>query len=204
MGLQARRARRSTNLASNSLRPRSEWLRAAPMHPDAEGALGGLFMPKTARIHMTTTHDAVPPVNRPGNEPTVRSLAAERTRLHRERRRLGLRCLMIELPETAIDVLVAKGLLNSETRHDPHVVRQRFMRISSKRWARPRDAKHEDAPRRRVPKTLRVKLLLRCNLLTYFKNFLSNLRPSGPALSAPRGHGPGTQTRGCSALTASG
>ena len=28
-------------------------------------------------------------------------------------------------------------------------------------------------------KTLRVKLLLRCNLLTYFKNFLSNLRPSG-------------------------
>jgi hypothetical protein len=26
-------------------------------------------------------------------------------------------------------------------------------------------------------KPLRVKLLLRCNLLTYFKNFLSNLRP---------------------------
>jgi len=31
---------------------------------------------------------------------------------------------MIELRETEIDVLVAKGLLNSETRHDPRVVRQ--------------------------------------------------------------------------------
>jgi hypothetical protein len=46
-----------------------------------------------------------------------------------------------------------------------------------KRWARPRDAKHANALRRRVPKTLRVRLLLRCNLLTYFKNFLSSLRP---------------------------
>ena len=51
------------------------------------------------------------------------------------------------------------------------------MRISTKRWPRFLDAKHANAPRRRVPKTLRVKLLLRCNLLTYFKNFLSNLRP---------------------------
>jgi hypothetical protein len=52
------------------------------------------------------------------------SPAAERLRLHRERRRQGLRCLMIELRETEIDVLVAKGLLSSETRHDSHVVRQ--------------------------------------------------------------------------------
>jgi hypothetical protein len=40
-------------------------------------------------------------------------------RLHRERRRQGLRCLMIELRETEIDVLIGKGLLNSEMRHDP-------------------------------------------------------------------------------------
>jgi hypothetical protein len=53
-----------------------------------------------------------------------RSPAAARMRLHRERRRLGLRCLMIELRETEIDVLVGKGLLNSETRHDPCVVRE--------------------------------------------------------------------------------
>jgi hypothetical protein len=51
------------------------------------------------------------------------STAAERMRNHRERRRDGLRCL-IELRETEIDVLIAKGLLNSETRHDPHIVRQ--------------------------------------------------------------------------------
>jgi hypothetical protein len=45
-------------------------------------------------------------------------------RLHRERRRHGLRCLMIELRETEIDVLIGKGLLNSEMRHDPRVVRE--------------------------------------------------------------------------------
>jgi hypothetical protein len=56
--------------------------------------------------------------------PLTRSPAAARMRLHRERRRQGLRCLMIELRETEIDVLISKGLLNSETRHDPHVVRQ--------------------------------------------------------------------------------
>jgi hypothetical protein len=50
------------------------------------------------------------------------SPAAARMRLHRERRRQGLRCLMIELRETEIDVLVGRGLLNSETRHDPRAV----------------------------------------------------------------------------------
>jgi hypothetical protein len=45
-------------------------------------------------------------------------------RRHRKRRRHGLRCLIIELRETEIDMLVAKGLLNSETRHDSHVVRE--------------------------------------------------------------------------------
>jgi hypothetical protein len=47
-----------------------------------------------------------------------RSPAAARMRLHRERRRQGLRCLTIELRETEIDVLVGKGLLDSKTRHD--------------------------------------------------------------------------------------
>jgi hypothetical protein len=52
-----------------------------------------------------------------------RSAAAERMRLHRERRSLGLRCLMIELCETEIDVLICKGFLKSETRNDPNAVR---------------------------------------------------------------------------------
>ena len=52
-------------------------------------------------------------------ESTTRSAAAERMRLHRERRRLGLRCLMIELRETEIDALVRRGLLKPETRNEP-------------------------------------------------------------------------------------
>jgi hypothetical protein len=43
-------------------------------------------------------------------------------RLHRERRRIGLRCIMIELRETEIDVLVRKGLLNRGSRDDPNAI----------------------------------------------------------------------------------
>ena len=43
-------------------------------------------------------------------------------RLHRERRRLGLRCLMIELCEAEIDALVRRGLLKPETRNEPTAV----------------------------------------------------------------------------------
>ena len=59
------------------------------------------------------THDA---------EPTARSAAAERMRLHRERRRKGLRCLTIELRETEIDALVRIKLLRPEMRNDPSAV----------------------------------------------------------------------------------
>ena len=58
------------------------------------------------------------------NPPTATLTAAERMRRHRDRRRQGLRCLIIELRETEIDVLVGKGLLSSEMRDDSHVVRQ--------------------------------------------------------------------------------
>jgi hypothetical protein len=50
------------------------------------------------------------------NSPTI-SLAAERMRRHRERRRDGLRCLTIELRDTEIDELIRKGLLKPETRN---------------------------------------------------------------------------------------
>ena len=43
---------------------------------------------------------------------------AERMRLHRERRRRGLRCLTIELREAEIDALVRAGLLRAETRNN--------------------------------------------------------------------------------------
>ena len=56
--------------------------------------------------------------------PVIPSAAAERMRLHRERRRLGLRCLIIELRVTEIDVLVRRNLLKAETRNDMYAVRR--------------------------------------------------------------------------------
>jgi hypothetical protein len=52
----------------------------------------------------------------------ARSPAAQRMRLHRERRRRGLRCLMIELRETDVDTLIRGGLLEQETRNDRNAV----------------------------------------------------------------------------------
>jgi hypothetical protein len=56
--------------------------------------------------------------NPPTTEPATRTAAAERMRRHRRRRRDGLRCFMMELRETEIDVLIRKGLLPPENRHD--------------------------------------------------------------------------------------
>jgi hypothetical protein len=53
---------------------------------------------------------------------TTARTAAERMRRHRQRRRDGLRCLVIELRETEIDTLVCKGLLKSETRNDTRAI----------------------------------------------------------------------------------
>ena len=64
------------------------------------------------------SHDAVPPVNRSANEPTGPSAAAARMRLHRDRRRHGLRCLMIELRETEIDALARNGFLKDNARNN--------------------------------------------------------------------------------------
>ena len=52
----------------------------------------------------------------------ARTPAAERMRLHRDRRRRGLRCLMIELRETDVDALIRGGLLEHETRNDRNAV----------------------------------------------------------------------------------
>ncbi len=55
-------------------------------------------------------------------EPIARSPAAARMRRHRERRRDGLRCLIIELHVTEIEALVGIGLLKAEMRDDPEAV----------------------------------------------------------------------------------
>jgi hypothetical protein len=54
----------------------------------------------------------------PTTETATRTAAAERMRRHRQRRRDGLRCLMIELRETEVNALIKKGLLAAESRHD--------------------------------------------------------------------------------------
>ena len=64
--------------------------------------------------------------NPPTTTPVTLSAAAERMRRHRERRRKGLRCLLIQLRETEIDTLICRGLLKPETRNDPRAIRKAF------------------------------------------------------------------------------
>ena len=67
-------------------------------------------------------HDAEMMAIAPTAEPEACSPAAERMRRHRQRRRDGLRCLVIELRETEIDVLIRKGLMKPETRNDTSAI----------------------------------------------------------------------------------
>jgi hypothetical protein len=56
--------------------------------------------------------------------PRMRSPGAERMARCRQRRQNGMRCLMIELRETEIDVLIWRRLLAAESRHDNAAVRR--------------------------------------------------------------------------------
>lgn len=49
----------------------------------------------------------------------LRPTSAERTRLYRERRRKGLRCIWIEIRDTEITELARRGLLPEADRDDP-------------------------------------------------------------------------------------
>jgi hypothetical protein len=62
------------------------------------------------------------------------SPAAERMRRHRQRRRDGLRCLMIELRATEIDALVQMGLLRVEMRGDVGAVRDALYAYLERTW----------------------------------------------------------------------
>jgi hypothetical protein len=59
----------------------------------------------------------------PTTQPIACSAAAERMRAHRKRRRAGLRCVVVQLRETEIDVLIRKGLLKADARNDLYEVR---------------------------------------------------------------------------------
>ena len=53
----------------------------------------------------------------------MRSAAAQRMRAHRKRRRAGLRCVVVQLRETEIDILIRKGLLKADARNNVRPIR---------------------------------------------------------------------------------
>ena len=73
-------------------------------------------------------------------EPAIRTAAAERMRRHRQRRRDGLRCLIIELRETEIDALIRNGLLQPENRQDYDSLQSAFYAFLDDAFAELRDA----------------------------------------------------------------
>ena len=52
----------------------------------------------------------------------MHNAAAERMRRYRQRRRSGLRCLMVLLRETEIDMLICRALLEPEMRHNKNAI----------------------------------------------------------------------------------
>jgi hypothetical protein len=73
-------------------------------------------------------------------EPATRTGAAERMRTHRQRRRDGLRCLIIELRETEVDALIRVGLLPPENRHDYDSIQSAFYAFLDDAFGELRDA----------------------------------------------------------------
>jgi hypothetical protein len=59
----------------------------------------------------------------PTSPPIACSAAAQRMRAHRKRRRAGLRCVVVQLRETKVDVLIRKGLLKADARNDVRAIR---------------------------------------------------------------------------------
>ena len=55
---------------------------------------------------------------------TACSAAARRMRAHRQRRREGLRCIVVQLRETEIDELIRRKLLQADARNDVYAIRE--------------------------------------------------------------------------------
>jgi hypothetical protein len=52
------------------------------------------------------------------NAPTAALTAAERMRAHRQRRRDGMRCVMLDVHDGEIDALARRGFLKADARND--------------------------------------------------------------------------------------
>jgi hypothetical protein len=55
--------------------------------------------------------------------PNACSAGAQRMRAHRQRRRDGLRCIVVQLRETEIDELIRRKLLQADARNDIYAIR---------------------------------------------------------------------------------
>lgn len=80
----------------------------------------------------------------PTTEPVARSAAAARMRAHRELRRLGLRCVTVQLFEKEIDALVLKGLLKADARHDLYALGEALHAFFARTLGSRSDAKQGD------------------------------------------------------------
>ena len=63
------------------------------------------------------------------NAEVVTTPAAERMRLHRQRRREGLTCLWIQLRETEIEQLVLRGMLSPADHSDKGAIEKSLYRL---------------------------------------------------------------------------
>ena len=54
--------------------------------------------------------------------PAARSSVAERMRRHRQRRRDGLKCYIVQVRLSELDELIRRGLLQPDCRDNPHDV----------------------------------------------------------------------------------
>ena len=87
-----------------------------------EGADRRGTAPPVARIPREPPRAIRPIINTYGTM-KASSTSAERMRLHRKRRRAGLRYPRIMVDETEIDGLIRKGLLKQHQRHDLNAIR---------------------------------------------------------------------------------
>jgi hypothetical protein len=60
---------------------------------------------------------------------TEYSLSARRMARHRHRRRNGLRCFTLEIRESEIDLLIARGRLRRDDRSNPAAIKQAIYRF---------------------------------------------------------------------------
>jgi hypothetical protein len=100
-------------------------MRRSSLQQYADGAVGHQDDRPANRLLTRSPNDgtaAEMTTNPPTAAPATHSAAAERMRRHRERRRDGLRCVVLELRVTEIDALVRNGFLKADARNDPYTI----------------------------------------------------------------------------------